>query len=139
MTEKPLHVRVAEVLGWTKVEHRNKPYVDDERVPWTGVPPADFDGYRLWQTVGNKSYVAVPRYDTEWSATGPLVERFKMSSDYCTAPVGNVWMVIISVWGEDKDRGKASAETLLMAICGAVLSMANDGSWWRWPGEEDEE
>lgn len=70
MSDKPLHVRVAEALGWTDCRRcgdiaapwasgwegrpKNEPYIiGDERAGWR----------------------TVPRYDLEWGATGPIIWR----------------------------------------------------------------
>lgn len=60
---KPLHVRVAEALGWTQIGPGNTMNMGD---PGIGYPPTT-------PIVGHKE--PIPRYDTDWSATGPLIER----------------------------------------------------------------
>lgn len=58
MSDKPLHVRVAEALG----THRGIYHNEGE--------------YDFWgcESCG----CACPRYDTDWRATGPLIERFRL-------------------------------------------------------------
>lgn len=73
MTDKPLHVRVAEALGcivrelapvpgWCEINERDEQWVC--RCP--GSPHAA------------NCCTAVVRYDKDWAATGPLIHRFKL-------------------------------------------------------------
>jgi hypothetical protein len=65
LSEKPLHVRVAEALGWTGIK------------PWPEAMSADaLGGHPPGEPRG---WNHVPRYDTDWSAAGPLIERFSLS------------------------------------------------------------
>jgi len=62
MTEKPLHVRVAEALGCRTRHLRNAIWLcgcDKDH------NSSDYGGN-------------VPPYDTDWSATGPLIEKYKI-------------------------------------------------------------
>jgi len=56
-----LHVQVAIVLGWTDAEVGSHPW------PAFGIPPGKTDYFNI---------APIPRYDTDWSATGPLIERY---------------------------------------------------------------
>jgi len=60
MTEKPLHVQVAEALGWT------------------GCNQSGFDWWGDSQDTPSspRGYAKIPSYDTDWSATGPLIEKY---------------------------------------------------------------
>lgn len=73
MTDKPLHVQVAEALGWTQIEQ-----CGDILAPWAsgyhGLPPGH--GFILGDK--NQGRVKVPRFDLEWDATGPLMIRFRV-------------------------------------------------------------
>jgi hypothetical protein len=72
--EPPLHVRVAEALGWTLLPP------DDSRDTECG-------GTEFWRPPGTSvSYcnacrpeMAPPRYDTDWAATGPWIEKYGIS------------------------------------------------------------
>lgn len=110
-TEKPLHVRVAEALGWSRCPS------DDMWHPpgttcgeWTNghcCEGAMFDG-------------AVPRYDTDWSATGPLIERYQISivSD------GSA----VRCWSTDVGAAPLSfGATPLAAVCNLILALAEAG------------
>ena len=63
--ERPLHVRVAAALGWT--------YLSPGEVGWEGEPPAWDERAKIPRRLDQ--HIGVPDYDTEWSATGPLIER----------------------------------------------------------------
>lgn len=68
ISERPLHVKVAEALGYTKVKR--------EGASWYGRPyPAD----QFWAGLDLKGgWYGVPRYDTDWSATGPLIKEYEI-------------------------------------------------------------
>lgn len=82
MTEKPLHVQVAEALGWSDVVHFG--YAESVISPaWGGVRPlgtekpvgiSEIDTLHLLR--GGPARNTIPRYDTDWGATGPLIGRF---------------------------------------------------------------
>jgi hypothetical protein len=57
VTERPLHVQVAEALSFQCWQ------LEDES----------------WWTEAGNVVVPVPRYDTDWAATGPLLERFRLT------------------------------------------------------------
>jgi hypothetical protein len=60
----PLHVLVANAIGWTELRH-----YDDLTVPgWYGRFPGAEPGIKT----------DVPRYDSSFCSTGPLMERFKI-------------------------------------------------------------
>lgn len=65
--EKPLHVRVAEALGWLRCDQGESLLGTVEE--WYGIPRGDDGLY-------HGAHVEVPRYDTDWSAGGPLFEKF---------------------------------------------------------------
>jgi hypothetical protein len=74
VSEKPLHVRVAEAIGWTEVHDTGgSSMVAGEPNYWRGRPP----GERL--VIPRQAWPVVPRYDADWAATGPLIERFNLS------------------------------------------------------------
>jgi hypothetical protein len=71
VTDKPLHVQVAEVLGWTNL-------TDSGYGRYDGDPPEDWPEYVGFDF--KLSQVLVPRYDTDWAATGPLLEKYRIST-----------------------------------------------------------
>ena len=84
MSEKPLHVMVAEALGTVNSQE---------------VPP--------WHFI-------TPRYDTDWSATGPLIEKYGISLK--REPGG---------WDARVDYSLASDQnpTALVAVCHLILAL----------------
>jgi hypothetical protein len=102
--EKPLHVQVAEALGW-RVLGIATPRWSDGVDRYTGHDPTGVFA------------LAVPRYDTDWSATSPLIERLGLVL-YCSdrpwadAPGQNV---------------SADGETPLIAVCNLILALKEAG------------
>lgn len=89
MSEKPLHVKVAEALGWSawKSKHGHwivtHGYGNETRWPSCeegfGHPHPIYDsttGQKLPESVWWDECPHVPHFDTDWSATGPLIDRF---------------------------------------------------------------
>lgn len=126
MSEKPLHVRVAEALGWTWKHSPSGncrwlcPPTKDNRFciePDTYLDAAEdaltcSDGLRY-----------VPRYDTDWSATGPLIGRYAIT---LTAPhvPGDPWLSLS--FGNTVGYGgevEAEGDTALRAVCNLILAL----------------
>lgn len=61
--ERPLHVKVAEALGWTAC-HQRHPGGDT----WCG-----------WRAGAINLPDDIPRYDTDWAATGPIIADSPLS------------------------------------------------------------
>lgn len=114
-TEMPLHVQVAAVLGWTDL----KPdlVIDGEMQYW-GRPPADGTPFSAVERI-------VPRYDLDWSATGPLLERLSidLNSDWIPARGGIDWRAKTVGRPYSPDILYAHAKTPLMAICALILGI----------------
>jgi len=106
MTEKPLHVRVAEALGWTDLSTNGL-----LTYPWYGIP---------WPNTIRRS---VPYYDSDWSATGPLIEKYGI----CVSPDGRS-----STWGASGDGSWKQGEKPLIAICNLILALAAAGKLKAW-------
>lgn len=65
---KPLHVRVAEALGWT--ECYEIPAAGDHPGGWYGKwPPGPHGGTA-------RTFTVVPLFDTDWRDGGPLFEKY---------------------------------------------------------------
>ena len=116
--EKPLYVLVAEALGWTDcsisgwTRFRGERIVEDNRF-WSGVSP-----YRAeLRTIQDK----LPRYDTDWSATGPLIEKYRIEIE----PFMDSWRVR-SVG--DPTGTREQQKSLLIAICNLILALAEAGA-----------
>jgi len=109
--EKPLHVRVAEALGWTAISAcRHCEDCND----WLGSHPED---YRSLGVV-----VYIPNYDTDWSATGPLIERYGVA----LTPPGVLdapgWAASIP---QDRHAAFVTKQpTPLLAVCHLILALA---------------
>lgn len=69
MSEKPLHVQVAEALGM--ICHNAGPAHPAAGGGdwWIAEPMRTIAAGETWSPT-------IPRYDTDWSATGPLIERY---------------------------------------------------------------
>lgn len=69
MTEsKPLHVQVAEALGWTECDDLMGGIPED--LPrWQGVPPSHHGTLMRYPWLGapGTRFWPVPRFDTDWS------------------------------------------------------------------------
>ncbi len=127
--ERPLHVRVAEALGWTELVESHSPPMWLGRLP-TGLdmPGTNFvasiDRQNRIVTIGSGS---VPRYDTDWSATGPIIERLRVH----VGPVGfhrPPWEAF-KLMGEDQEDEAYSApgQTPLGAVCDLLLLLHEAG------------
>jgi hypothetical protein len=105
--EKPLHVRTAEALGWTFL-------LDGEqaRGAWYANPP---DSY------APDVVIAIPRYDTDWSAGGPLIEKYQLSLH--TSPEVPGWFANAPRQGWRGEFGRG--ETPLIAACNMILLLAD--------------
>lgn len=125
MAERPLHVQVAEALGWTDLYESTSL---TGLVRWVGVEP--HGGLRL----------EVPRYDTSWCSTGPMVERFKICVVYRDREdqpkgfdfVG--WMAFVNEdqgWVDkhsvDIDISPASGRTPCEAIARLIVELHREG------------
>lgn len=103
MSDRPLHVRVAEALGWT----RTKDCALLENCYGAGEMDGEFVG-------------CVRNYDTDWSATGPLIERHGISLDHDGFGMWRAYQ-----------RGDAKLSALgrapLVAVCELLLVMAAAG------------
>lgn len=103
----PLHVQVAEALGWDQ---------DGGLHDWDEAP----NGYKGCircgaQTSWEGEYdpaLCVPQFDTDWSATGPLIEKH----GFRLMPYKNEWEASWGVYS-------AVAGTPLRAVCHLVVNL----------------
>ncbi len=108
---KPLHVRVAEALGWKGLHPTS--YEGDTRVFWWGSPPGTAIQFAegCW------------RYDTSWTATGPLIEKYKLDIVWDDDSWRAYWD-----GGDDGDMGiGVYAATPLVALCNLILELGEAG------------
>lgn len=113
--EKPLHVRVAEALGWTQI------------VPGGIMLPGCRMGYPPeQQIIGEKEQV--PWFERDWSATGPLIEKYSIDIARTWKAIeedipGDHWIARI----RDTKRGFADGPTPLVAVCNLILKLHEAG------------
>lgn len=105
---KPLHVRVAEALGWG---------LTADGASWISPPPSEgrYDAAACGDSIP-------PRYDTDWSATGPLIEKCKM------------WIAPFDDRGYGHWTAKTATQdmpeghpTILLAVCHLILALKEAG------------
>lgn len=120
--EKPLHVRVAEALGWRECAPQTwlisgETYVNDRN--WVGWPPSG-----RWV-----SRPSVYRYDTDWSATGPLIERFgiMVEPDHPDDLGRSGFKGWYALREHDTPILDATGATPLEAVCRLILALAEAG------------
>ena len=113
--EKPLHVRVAQALGW-----KNFHLCDGTESLWIANDPDTHPEY-------------IPRYDLEWSATGPLIEKYKISVVYRNNRNDEYhWWADSGYYesgGWDGSSADASedGDTPLIAVCNLILALKEAG------------
>ena len=113
--EKPLHVRVAEALGWG--------FTAD------GLSVISPEGGR-WAL--NKSVDPIPCYDTDWNALGPFIHGWQISvwprgNDDDEGPRAVQWGAKRIPDARKPCDGLASGATPLEAICNLILQLKEAG------------
>ena len=124
--EKPLHVQVAEALGWTYVEP------EMTRPEWGWQEP---DWWLLLRDNDPRFPEPMrgspPDFDTDWSATGPLIEKYGL----------RLWPHPVDRWiakwqgeaiGDGEYAGQyemqaADGDTPLVAVCHLILALKAAG------------
>ena len=101
--EKPLHVQVAEALGWEGL---------------TVTPMGELRGSH------DGLYLPVPHYDTDWAATGPLIEKLKMWVFPDQHAKEFYWEATIEPGPE---AISAEGPTPLAAVCHLILALKAAG------------
>jgi hypothetical protein len=123
LSDKPLHVRVAEALGCKPAEYD----VVFGPNAWACQCPGSNKGE------AHGDLLSVYRYDTDWSVTGPLVELLGVTLEH----YGGKWMA----WGEDyvctnsgEHEGTSSWDgeecwftSPLVAVCKLILALHERG------------
>lgn len=109
--EKPLHVQIAEALGWSHVRCRaalmRVAFPREEW--WYGNPP---------NKASEGVVSAIPRYDTDWSATGPLIEKYRFDLSFQDPH----WRA-----SQMYSPFEAYGEPTLIAVCNLILALAKEG------------
>lgn len=132
MTDKPLHVHVAEALGWTwKKSSSNSvrflcppAYLEDFDLDPTDYFDAD-DSVR----VASDAFRYVPRYDTDWAATGPLIEKYGIELEWEKRNNERMWSAAYG-WQVGRLRPvllDGYASTPLLAVCHLLLQLHKAG------------
>jgi hypothetical protein len=115
LLEKPLHVRIAEALGWSAL--RILPTTDH----WIGNSPATGHGKIRYPFTGS-----VPFYDLDWSATGPLIEKYGIGLEKNTRT--HRWTAWFTRTNEtDEEAISDSCDTPLIAACNLILALKEAG------------
>ncbi len=143
MTDKPLHVQVAEALGMTLVDRSTAVRISNERHVKNndeverslGIRPP-FNDYEHWYS-GAGPYILsdstfgldqVPAYDTSWEATGPLIEKYKISLRHgeCRMHVEcrNLWCATSQ---DHQADDRVDAVNPLVAVCYLVIALKEAG------------
>lgn len=123
---KPLHVQVAEALGWTDIQSLG---------PRNYGPRDHLHGTDLWvglrPGVPGACFEPIPRYDTSWADTGPLIERYQME---ISPLMGVRWFAkacycdtVKAGLGCDHGWDGDSRGTLLEAVCAVILHLDQCG------------
>jgi hypothetical protein len=111
VSERPLHVQVAEALGCKLVPlgnglacgcHATKPQ--------------------------HGCYGEIFHYDTDWSATGPLIEKYRIEGESCGDSGWIAWYFDSNF--DDKtadDDIRGDGETFLIAVCNLILALGVAG------------
>ena len=104
--DKPIHVQVAEALGWAGLEPTRG------GAHWWGVSPGyPADTHR------------VPDYTTDWSATGQLVEKYGIG----LAPTHREWYAAWPNGTGINGSETVEAPTPLLAICALIIELGKAG------------
>lgn len=128
-TEFPLHVQVALALGWTWWKHSDeiRSHHPGARFLRQPNPPAFYgfepaDGTEALAQHDDKTYADwVPRYDTDWAVTGPLITLYGIELYRRDVGTGSpFWKALVCGHaGNDDDP--------LIAVCGAIIEAAGAG------------
>lgn len=113
-TEKPLHVRVAEALGC-------KPIQTPPRPAFAGYWSCSCSDHRHNEVdVEGGHHYWIVEYGNDWSATGPLIERYFIGLKYQERK----W------WAGRKGHPHSvwySSDTPLLAVCNLILALSAAG------------
>lgn len=118
--DEPIHVKVARALGWTTCKEG-----------WGFHPPqyaCDMvdPGVLICREATTGSDI-MPRYDTDWSATGPLVERYRIGICEINTNFPELrWWAGLGR-GPGGSYPSALAPSPLLAICHLILVLRNTG------------
>src|SRR5712691_292057 len=149
--EKPLHVLVAEAIGyrWLVRAHADSslhprarflasPKEAERLIAMRHSRPASGDelpAYVLDEKALGMRLPIVPRFDIDWSATGPLIERLHIGlryldpREFSDLPAVGYWC---AEWPFEFFKAYTYAAVPLVAACEAIVAMAaQDPEAWR--------
>lgn len=127
--EKPLHVRVAEALGCKVTSDCcGCGYGTSEERPGIGYRHGCFGGPE------DDSDPSIASYDTDWSATGPLIQRYQICLEPAPANAtkrnrsdtwipDDLWTWYRADWCSDEAQMNAYGATPLLAVCNLILAL----------------
>jgi hypothetical protein len=123
--EKPLHVRVAEALGTLHVLGPSIGKTEDGRdIRRCTLHETETFAYDF--VTDHDGRVLALHYDTDWSATGPLIERYSL--DLYRKAGDAPWSAGVWIPNDNpKEHLVAAGETPLLAVCNLILALAAGG------------
>lgn len=149
--QKPLHVLVAEAIGYRwlvpaqtdpslhpRVRYLASPPDAERLIAMRHSRPASGDeppAYGLDESTLGMRLPRVPRFDIDWSATGPLIERLRIGlrcldpRESRGLPPAGYWC---AEWPFEFVMAYSYAAAPLIAACEAIVAMAaQDPEAWR--------
>lgn len=129
--EKPLHVQVAEKLGWSLLgpETHNLPEYAEPQTNWFGHPTPNACPVWFTDLDKPKARAQVPDYACDWSATGPLIERLGIELKPSSEPFSEgQWLAALRVPSLEYPiilafNTESVGATPLLAICNLILAL----------------
>ena len=114
----PLHVQVAQALGWTELTDAGSGF-------WDGTPTKEWAKSQGFDFIPR--LIVVPRYDSDWSATGPLIERLKLNLQPYYDDPAKAWVAFEGRMGINGAEFLLTAPTPLTAVCNLILQLHKAG------------
>jgi hypothetical protein len=115
MLDKPLHVQVAEALGWRDCRPFEADGIVDYQT-WCGEQPG---------VEGMEAHTFIPDFDTDWSATGPLIEKYGIYLNAATDGWHACRECQCAEYGHNSSDG--DGPTPLTAVCNLILALKEAG------------
>jgi hypothetical protein len=148
--DKPLHVRVAEALHPELATWQVTAKPDDITGGMVFLEDREWSEPGEWLHVTHDTVRRVPHYDTDWSATGPLIERLHVTLESPSSPTAQTLYAGDPCWraswntgcpyphyGAPAEQDDAKDEcichdgvadqTPLLAVCALILALAEAG------------
>lgn len=130
LPEKPLHVRVAEALGAKAIRYEEKPCHVGQTVclrcsgagdfPRVSNDPIIIGRWLMERWIEDEDVgQAIPAYDADWGATGPLLERYGITL--------RLDVPSLPGWTARAQRATCRSQKPLLAVCGLILALHSAG------------